>query len=90
MPHISTEVEVEFELICAGCGHDLSNDADVRHSRLKNTPQIVVAVCPQCFAKACEEARSEGYDDGYDSGKDDGHEKGYKKGYAEGLQDAEG
>jgi hypothetical protein len=55
MPIISTKVEtpvdVEFEVYCT-CGEGMCNRTDVRDSRSRKMPQIIVDACPECLEKA--------------------------------------
>lgn len=45
-------IDVEFEVICGTCGKGLCLQSDVRYSRSRNTPQVIVAVCEDCIDNA--------------------------------------
>lgn len=66
MPEIKAEVtvtsEIEFEMYCT-CGAGICGNAEVRYSRSRNYPQVVVKPCESCMQARYDEGLADGSHD---------------------------
>lgn len=69
---VETEVEVEFEVFCAGCGTGLCGVSRTGNTSHRGMPYVEVEPCSNCLERAIEKS----YEDGYNSGYDEGIKKG--------------
>lgn len=60
---IQPDVEVDFEVFCAGCGAGICNNTDVRTSRTRGMPQLTVEPCKKCLEEARKVGASEKEDE---------------------------
>lgn len=54
--------EVEFEVYCAACGYGICLLTEVRTSRIRKMPQVVVEPYRRCLQKAKREGIKEGFE----------------------------
>lgn len=72
---VETEIDVDFEVFCGGCGAGICNNSTGGQTKQRGHPYVKVNPCEKCLAEASDKGYEKGFLDGEAQGEKNMMEK---------------